>query len=71
SKSDIAFTNEQTVSRVHATLAREGNTYRLYDEQSTSGTFLNGQRLPEYGALLNDGDEVQMGALVLRFRRET
>lgn len=70
SKSDIAFTNEQTVSRVHATLAREGNTYRLYDEQSTSGTFLNGQRLPEYGALLNDGDEVQMGALVLRFRRE-
>lgn len=69
SKADISFDKEQTVSRVHATLAREANSYRLYDEQSTAGTFVNGQRIPEYGLLLSDGDEIQMGALVLRYRR--
>ena len=69
SKADIPFDKEQTVSRIHATLAREANSYRLYDEQSTAGTFVNGVRLPEYGMLLSDGDEIQMGALVLRFRK--
>jgi hypothetical protein len=69
SKADISFEKEQSVSRVHATLAREANSYRLYDEQSTAGTFVNGVRLPEYGMMLSDGDEIQMGALVLRFRR--
>ncbi len=69
SKADLSFEKEQTVSRIHATFAREANSYRLYDEQSTAGTFVNGVPLPDYGQMLVDGDEIQMGALVLRFRR--
>ena len=68
-QADLPFEREQTVSRIHATFAREANSYRLYDEQSTAGTFVNGIAIPEYGQLLVDGDEVQMGALVLRFRK--
>ncbi len=68
-KTDLAFENEHTVSRIHATFAREGDSYRLYDEQSTAGTFVNGVPIPDYGQMLIEGDEIQMGALVLRFRR--
>ncbi len=69
SKADLSFEKEQTVSRIHATFAREANSYRLYDEQSTAGTYVNGVPLPDYGQMLVNGDEIQMGALVLRFRQ--
>jgi pSer/pThr/pTyr-binding forkhead associated (FHA) protein len=42
-----------TLSRVHATIAREGNRFKLID-QSTNGTYVNGQRVTE--AYLKDGD---------------
>jgi pSer/pThr/pTyr-binding forkhead associated (FHA) protein len=65
---DVIFAADPTVSRLHATMVREGNSYRLFDEQSTSGTFVNGQPAPSYGALLIDGDEVHLGEVHLRFR---
>lgn len=65
---DLIFAADPTVSRLHATMVREGNSYRLFDEQSTSGTFVNGQPAPSYGALLIDGDEVHLGEVHLRFR---
>jgi hypothetical protein len=68
-QSDIAFENDITVSRVHASIVQEGNDYRVYDEQSTSGTYVNEQRVPEYGLQLADGDEIRMGAVRLRFRQ--
>ncbi len=68
SQVDIPFEQDSTVSRLHATIIREGHTYRIFDEESTSGTLVNGQRVPEYGTLLIDGDELQMGAVRLRFR---
>lgn len=68
-QSDIAFENDITVSRVHASIVQEGNDYRIYDEQSTSGTYINEQRVPEYGLQLADGDEIRMGAVRLRFRQ--
>ncbi|MDA8141395.1 MAG: FHA domain-containing protein [Desulfobacteraceae bacterium] len=42
-----------TLSRVHARIIREGNRFKLID-QSTNGTFVNGQRVTE--AYLKDGD---------------
>lgn len=68
-QSDIAFVDDITVSRLHATLLQEGEGYRLFDEKSTSGTQVNGQPLPEYGVLLMNGDEILLGAVRLRFRR--
>jgi hypothetical protein len=67
-QSNIAFPEDVTVSRLHATLMREGAYYRIYDAQSTSGTWVNDQQVPEYGMQLMDGDEIHMGAVHLRFR---
>lgn len=64
---DIAFEQDITVSRQHATLTLEGNQYRIYDQDSTSGTWVNEQRVPEYGTPLVDGDDVHLGAVHLRF----
>lgn len=68
-QSSITFSEDVTVSRLHATLLREGNNYRIYDNQSTSGTWINDQQVPEYGMQLVDGDEIHLGAVHLRFRQ--
>ena len=68
-QSQIAFRDDITVSRFHAVLRLEGNRYRIYDAGSTSGTFVNGRQVPEYGLQLSDGDEVQLGAVRLRYRQ--
>jgi hypothetical protein len=65
----IAFSNDITVSRYHAVLRLEGHHYRIYDAGSTSGTYVNDQQVPEYGLQLNDGDDIQLGAVRLRYRQ--
>lgn len=69
SQADVALENDITVSRIHATIVQEGADYRIFDEQSTSGTWVNEQRVPEYGLQLVDGDEIRLGAVRLRFRQ--
>ncbi|UCG23899.1 MAG: FHA domain-containing protein [Chloroflexota bacterium] len=69
SQADIVFENDITVSRIHASLMLEGSDYRLYDEASSSGTYANDQPVPEYGYQLLDGDEIRLGAVLLRYRR--
>ncbi len=68
-QANIAFENDVTMSRLHASLMLEGNHYRIFDEQSTSGTYVNERQVPEYGIQLNDGDEIHLGAVHLRFRQ--
>jgi hypothetical protein len=68
-QAEIAFENDITVSRIHAGLMLEGDHYRIFDEQSTSGTWVNEQQVPEYGIQLLDGDEIHLGAVHLRFRQ--
>jgi hypothetical protein len=68
-QADIAFSGDGTVSRIHSTIVQEGSDYRIFDEQSTSGTFVNEQRVPQHGLQLSDGDEIRMGAVRLRFRQ--
>jgi hypothetical protein len=69
SQAEIAFENDITVSRIHSSIVQEGSDYRVYDEQSTAGTWVNEQRVPEYGMQLVDGDEIRVGAVRLRFRQ--
>jgi hypothetical protein len=68
-QSDIAFREDLTVSRHHANLMLEGRHYRIFDEGSTSGTWVNGRQVPEYGVELIDGDEIHLGAVHLLFRQ--
>ncbi len=68
-QADIVFGEDRTVSRIHATITREGNDFRIFDEQSASGTWVNEQRVPEYGLQLVDSDEIRIGAVRLRFRQ--
>ncbi|MFQ5434863.1 MAG: FHA domain-containing protein, partial [Anaerolineae bacterium] len=68
-QSDVVFEKDVTVSRLHASLMLEGNHYRIFDERSTSGAWVNDQQVPEYGIQLIDGDEIYLGAVHLRFRQ--
>ena len=67
-QADIVFENDITVSRLHASIVLENNAYRIYDEGSTSGTWVNEQAVSNQGQTLNDGDEIRLGAAVLRYR---
>jgi pSer/pThr/pTyr-binding forkhead associated (FHA) protein len=70
---DVDLTNEQGIekglSRRHARISlREGQVI-LEDLHSLNGTFLNTSRLvPDVAYPLRDGDQVQLGKLVLTVR---
>lgn len=68
-QADIVFSSDGTVSRLHSTIVQEGGGHRIFDEQSTSGTFVNEQRVPQPGLQLTDGDEIRLGAVRLRYRQ--
>ncbi len=61
------FIDELGISRLHARIVRQrGDAFELIDEQSTNGSFVNGERVTRQ--VLRDGDIVQVGsATVLRF----
>ncbi len=69
-QADIVFANDITVSRVHARIILEGSDYRIYDTESTSGTWVNGEQVPGWGVQLINGDEILLGEVRLRYRRE-
>ena len=59
------FLDDVTVSRKHAEFRRSEAGFTVTDLASLNGTYLNGQRVDS--ALLNDGDEVQVGKFRLTF----
>jgi pSer/pThr/pTyr-binding forkhead associated (FHA) protein len=56
---------EPTLSRAHVAIGFEDEAFFVQDLGSTNGTMVNGAR--ENKANLKDGDEIQIGKLVLRF----
>jgi serine phosphatase RsbU (regulator of sigma subunit) len=52
---------DQSVSRQHATIVRDGHVYSIIDRNSSHGTFLNGVRVQR--APLTPGDVLQLGSL--------
>lgn len=70
---DVDLTNEQGLerglSRRHARISRREGQVFLEDLASLNGTFLNASRLaPEQLYPLEDGDQLQLGKLVLTVR---
>jgi pSer/pThr/pTyr-binding forkhead associated (FHA) protein len=61
----IALPLDSTTSRRHAAVAAEAGGFRLRDEGSSNGTFVNGQRIHEH--LLRPGDEIRIGANVFHY----
>jgi len=49
------------LSRLHATVYRDGDRVWIVDENSSNGTFVNGQRVAGAGTPLRQGDAVRIG----------
>lgn len=61
---DIVF-NEEFVSRFHAEIRFEDDKYVLYDNGSTSGTFVNSQKIDR--CVLNSGDLIALASIQIMF----
>lgn len=66
-EADIVL-EDASVSRLHARIVREDTKYFVEDMNSTNGTYKNGIRLLPYEKrLLEEGDEITVGRVMLRF----
>ena len=57
--------DDTTVSRRHALVLDRGGAPVIADDRSLNGVYVNGRRVQE--ARLHHGDEVQIGARIMRF----
>ena len=57
--------DDATVSRRHALVMERDGGVVIADDRSRNGLFVNGRRVDQ--ARLRNGDEVQLGARVMRF----
>jgi pSer/pThr/pTyr-binding forkhead associated (FHA) protein len=55
---------DPTLSRAHAAIGFDGARFFVQDLGSTNGTFVNGGRQSQ--SALRDGDEIQIGKVLLR-----
>src|SRR3954471_22372342 len=59
------------VSRNHAYFQDLGNgSVALYDQGSSNGTFVNGQRVTQAGVTLSGNEQIQFGDTVLQAARD-
>lgn len=49
------------LSRLHSTIYREGDQVWIVDENSTNGTFVNGEQVAYRGTPLKNGDSISIG----------
>jgi hypothetical protein len=59
--------DDPSVDALHARLVREGETYRLADQGSIAGTWINYTPVSKEGALLEHGDIIHIGRSGFRF----
>lgn len=60
--------NDPKVSSQHAILLYRSGKFRIKDNLSTNGTYVNGEDIEDESILLNDGDIIQVGDTILLFR---
>ncbi len=59
-EADYRF-DDNSLSRLHATIYRDGDNLWIVDENSTNGTFVNEERVPERGTPLENRDTIRLG----------
>ena len=59
------FLDDVTVSRKHAVIAKDSDAFRIEDEGSLNGTFVNKKRVE--ASELENGDELQIGKYRLTY----
>jgi pSer/pThr/pTyr-binding forkhead associated (FHA) protein len=64
SGSDLRL-DEHRVSRTHAILVRHGQHFRLLDNRSSNGTFVNGRQIAATN--LDNGDVIMVGPVALQY----
>ena len=65
SPESVVKLTDSTVSRNHAQIVRDGDAWFLHDKGSSNGTKVNGTAIADH--MLEDGDEIKVGAVTLRF----
>jgi pSer/pThr/pTyr-binding forkhead associated (FHA) protein len=60
SEADYRF-EDDGLSRLHATIHREGENVWIADENSTNGSFVNGEKVKPSGTILYNGDKIKIG----------
>jgi predicted component of type VI protein secretion system len=58
---------DRSVSRLHARILENKGEYRIYEEGSSSGTYVNFERLGLAPRTLQDMDRIHLGRVHLRF----
>ncbi len=66
SDNDIVL-DDPKVSRQHAKMKLEGDSFVIYDLASSNGTFVNGQKI--MNETLQDGDEIKIGDTIFAFKK--
>ena len=60
SEADCRF-EDDGLSRLHSTIYRDGERVWIVDENSTNGTFVNGEKVGASGTPLQNGDTIKIG----------
>src|SRR4028118_797364 len=60
SESEFRFPDDG-LSRLHATVYRDGERVWIVDENSTNGSFVNGEKVTGSGTPLSSGDSIKIG----------
>jgi hypothetical protein len=58
---------DESVEALHARMHHEGNSFRIFDQGSVAGTWVNFKPVPVEGLLLNQEDLVHIGRVTFRF----
>jgi len=60
--------DDPSLEPVHAHLVLEGHAYRIFDDDTIAGTWVNYSPVPKTGTLLEHGDLIHIGRVCFRFR---
>jgi len=66
---EIQINNDKTLSNEHALILCRAGRYELFDQKSTSGTFLNDEFVDNRGTKLSERGRIKTGATVWIFQR--